>query len=64
MDSTISTPFPYQKTVTISFLAGRQCLSKMIGLFGECVCIHFFDCSLVSTFANETHISSPVTHMM
>jgi hypothetical protein len=30
-------------------------------LFGECVCIHCFDCSLVSTFTTETQVSSPVT---
>jgi hypothetical protein len=33
-------------------------------LFGECVCIHSFDCSLVSIFTNETHVLSPVTHVM
>jgi hypothetical protein len=33
-------------------------------LFGECVCIHCFDCSLVSAFTNETQVSSLVTHMM
>jgi hypothetical protein len=31
-------------------------------LFGECVCIHCFGCSLVSTITNETQVSSPVTH--
>jgi hypothetical protein len=29
-------------------------------LFGECACIHCFDCSLISTFTNETQVSSPV----
>jgi hypothetical protein len=29
-------------------------------LFGECVCVHCFDCSLVTTFTNETQVSSPV----
>jgi hypothetical protein len=33
-------------------------------LFGECVCIHCFDCFLVSAFTNETHVSSPVTCTM
>jgi hypothetical protein len=28
------------------------------------VCIHCFDYSLVSTFTNETHVSSPVTRTM
>jgi hypothetical protein len=30
-------------------------------LFGDCACIHCFDCPLVSTFTNETQVSSPVT---
>jgi hypothetical protein len=30
-------------------------------LFGGCVCIHCFDCCLVSIFTNETQVSSPVT---
>jgi hypothetical protein len=25
-----------------------------LGLLGECVCIHCFDCPLVSSFTNET----------
>jgi hypothetical protein len=29
-------------------------------LFGERVCIHCFDCYFVSTFTNETQVSSPV----
>jgi hypothetical protein len=33
-------------------------------LSGEYVCIHCFDCSLASTFINETQVSSPVTHTM
>jgi hypothetical protein len=28
-------------------------LFKIFGLFGECVCIHCFGCSFVSTFINE-----------
>jgi hypothetical protein len=43
--------------------AGNVCLN-FFALFGECVCVHCFDCSLVSTFANETQVSSPVTHMI
>jgi hypothetical protein len=62
MNSTISTPFLSQKTVAIGFLAD-VCLN-FFGLFGECVCIHLFDCSLVSTFTNETQVSSPGTQMM
>jgi hypothetical protein len=31
-------------------------------LFGECVCIHCFDSCLVSTFTNETQVSSFVMH--
>jgi hypothetical protein len=46
MNSTISTPFLSQKTVASSFLAD-VCLSPF-GVFGECVCTHFFGCSFVS----------------
>jgi hypothetical protein len=53
MISIISTPFLSQKIVTINRLAASVCLN-FFGLFGECVWIHCFDCSLVSTFANET----------
>jgi hypothetical protein len=60
--STISTPFLSQKTVAISFLAD-VCL-KFFSLFGKYVCIHCFDCSLVSTFRNKILISSPVTRPM
>jgi hypothetical protein len=52
MNSTISTPFLSQRTVAISFVAGRQRLFKLFGLFGECVCIQCVDYSLVSTFTN------------
>jgi hypothetical protein len=31
-------------------------LFKLFGLFIEYVCIHCFDCSLVSTFTNETQV--------
>jgi hypothetical protein len=59
MNSNI-TLFLFQKTVSINFLASNVWLN-FFSLFGECVCIHCFDCSLVSTFTNETQISSPVT---
>jgi hypothetical protein len=62
MYSTISTPFLPQKTVAISFLVD-VCLN-FFDLSGECVCNHCFDCSLVSTFTNETQVSWPVSHMM
>jgi hypothetical protein len=39
-------------------------LFKLFSLFRKCVCIHYFDWSLVSTFTNETQVSSPVTHTM
>jgi hypothetical protein len=51
-----------EKTIAISFLAD-SCLN-FLSLFGECVCIHYFEWSLVSAFTNETQISSPVAHMM
>jgi hypothetical protein len=57
MNSTNSTPVLFQKTVAISFMAD-------IGLFGEYVCIHCFDCSLVSAFTNETQVLLPLTCMM
>jgi hypothetical protein len=63
MNSTISTPFLSQKLDAISFLAGIQRLN-FFGLLGECVCIHYFDCSVVSTFTYKTQVSSPVTCMM
>jgi hypothetical protein len=63
MNSPISTPFLSQKTNAISFLVDNVCLNFFI-LFGECVCIHCFDCFLVSTFTNKTQVSSPVTQMM
>jgi hypothetical protein len=64
MNSTISTPVLAQKTVDNSFLARRQRLFKLFGWFGGCMCIYCFHCSLVSTFTNETQVSSPVTRTM
>jgi hypothetical protein len=46
--------FPVLKTFVITFMAGRQRLFKLFSLFGEQVCIHCSDCSLVSTFTYET----------
>jgi hypothetical protein len=44
---------------------GRQRLFKFFfGLFGECMCNHCYNCSFVSTFTNETQLSSPVTRTM
>jgi hypothetical protein len=63
MNSTIRTPFLSQKTVAINFLADNIFLN-FCGLFLEHVCIHCFYCSLVSTFTNETQVSSPVTRTM
>jgi hypothetical protein len=62
MNSTISTPFLSYKTAAISFLPD-VCLS-FFSLFGECVWIHCFDHSLLSTITNETEVSSLVTQMM
>jgi hypothetical protein len=61
MNSTVSAAFLSQKTVAISFLAADNVYLNFFGLFGECVCMHCFDCSLISTFTNETQVSSPVT---
>jgi hypothetical protein len=36
-------------------------LFKFLSLFGECVCIHCFECSLVPTVINETQVSLPAT---
>jgi hypothetical protein len=65
MKFTINIPFLSQKkkTVTIGYLADSVCFN-IFGLFGECVCIYCFDCSLVSTFTNETQLSSPVTRTL
>jgi hypothetical protein len=57
---TISTPVLSQKTAANTFLADNVRLN-FFGLFGECVCIQCFDCSLVSTFKNEIQVSPPVT---
>jgi hypothetical protein len=59
MKSTITTPFLSQKTA-VGYLADKVTLN-FPDLFGECVYIHCFDCSLVSAFTNETQVSSPVT---
>jgi hypothetical protein len=61
MNSTISTPFLSQKTVGISFWQADNVCLNFFGLFGECVCIHCFDCSLVSTFKKETQVPPPGT---
>jgi hypothetical protein len=63
MNSTISTPFLSQNTAVISFLADSIYLN-FSGLFGEYVCIHCFDRSLVSAYTNETQVSSLVTRTM
>jgi hypothetical protein len=43
-------------------LSVRQRLFKLLRLFWwMCVCMHFLDCSMVSTFTNETQVSLPVT---
>jgi hypothetical protein len=62
MNSTISTPFLSQKIFTISFLAGSICLT-FLGLYGEYICIHCFECSL-GKLSQVKHVSSPVTFMM
>jgi hypothetical protein len=62
MNSTINTPLLSQKTAAISFLTDI-CLN-FFGLFGECICIHWFDCSLVSMLTNETQVSAFVSRMM
>jgi hypothetical protein len=41
MNSTIITPFQFQKTTAISFLA--DVCRNLFGLFGESVCIHGFE---------------------
>jgi hypothetical protein len=64
MNSTISTPFLSQKIVAISFLADSVCLNFIGLLVNVCVCVHCLDCLLVSTFTNETQVSSPVSHKM
>jgi hypothetical protein len=53
MNFTISTPYLSQETVAFIFLAEDICLN-ILGLSGECVCIQYVDCSMVSTFTNGT----------
>jgi hypothetical protein len=43
-------------------ISGRRL--NFFDIFGECMCIHYFDCSLISTFTNEIQVSSSVTRMM
>jgi hypothetical protein len=62
MDSTIRTPGLSQKTAAISYLVDVSL--NCFGLFGEFVCIHCFDCSLVTTFTDEIQGSSPVIRTM
>jgi hypothetical protein len=57
MNSTISTPFLSQKTVAISFRQKDNVCLKLFDLFGECVCILYFNCTLVSTFTNTGFIT-------
>jgi hypothetical protein len=64
MNSTISTPLLSQKIFAISFLAGRRLIKLFFGLFGECVYIHYFEHSLLSTFTNKIQVPSPDTHIM
>jgi hypothetical protein len=52
--------FLSQKTVVVDYLADKVCLN-FSDLFDECVYIHCFDCSLVSTFTNEIQVSSLAT---
>jgi hypothetical protein len=48
-----------RKQLPSAFWQADVCLN-LFGLFGKCMCIHCFDCSLVSTFTNETQVSSTV----
>jgi hypothetical protein len=59
MNPSIGTPFLSHKTDAISFLEDNVSLKKF-GFLDECVFIHCFDCSLVSTFTDETQVPSPV----
>jgi hypothetical protein len=54
---------PRKQLPSIFWQVDNVCLN-FFGLFGECVCIHCFDCSLASILTNETQVSSPVTHTM
>jgi hypothetical protein len=52
VNSTISTPFLFLKTAATSFLADSICVN-IFGLFGKCMCIYCFDCSLVSRVTHK-----------
>jgi hypothetical protein len=49
--------YPRKQLASAFWQADKMCLN-FIDFYGECVCSHCFDCSLVSTFRNETQISS------
>jgi hypothetical protein len=59
----VSLPYSLVAENSCYQLSGRH-LFKLFGSFGDCVSMHCFDCSLVSTYTNETQVSSPVTHTM
>jgi hypothetical protein len=52
-----------RKQLPSAFWQWDVCLN-FFSLFGECVYIHCFDFSFISTFPNETQVSSPFTHTM
>jgi hypothetical protein len=53
--------FSPRKQLSSAFWQADKACLNCSGLFGECACIHYVGCSLVSTFRNETQVSSPVT---
>jgi hypothetical protein len=54
---------PRKQLLSAFWQAVNVCL-KFFGLLGECVCIHWFDWSLVSTFKNKTQISSYYSYFL
>jgi hypothetical protein len=51
----------HRKQLQSAFWQADNVCLKFFRLFGECVCIHCGDCSVVSAFRNETQVSSSVT---
>jgi hypothetical protein len=53
-----------RKQLSSAFCQADIVCLNFFSLFGDCVCIHCFDYTLISTFTNETQVSSAVTRIM
>jgi hypothetical protein len=64
MNSSISNLSSPRKPLASAFLQADNVYLNFIGLFGECVRIHCFDCFLDPTFRNEPQVSQAITRTM